>query len=293
MTIRRTNFDAIGTKWMVEVREELDDNTWESLLVRIYARIQDFDMSYSRFRPDSLVSKMAMKAGKYDLPPDGPKLLNFYHKLYTATSGKVTPLIGQAIADAGYDASYSLQPKQMKAVPRWEDVVSYSEKSITLQQPALLDFGAAGKGYLVDIIAESLIKAGLEDFTIDASGDILHRSKAKVEAKIGMENPQDISEAIGVVSLGNASLCASAGSKRQWSTFTHMIDPDKLESPSDILATWVVAEDTMTADGLATALFFTRAEDLRKEFEFSWAVLNNDMSLEWSKDFPVQTFEAS
>jgi thiamine biosynthesis lipoprotein len=290
MTVRRTTFDAIGTKWLIEVRDVVTDEEWQSLLVSIYARIQEFDKTYSRFRADSLVSTMALNAGKHILPADGFRMLDCYEKLYRVTDGKITPLIGQAVTDAGYDAEYSLRPKKLRSTPTWEEIISYDEQSITLSRPALLDFGAAGKGYLIDIVGELCIEAGLENFTVDASGDIMHRSSDEDAMKIGLENPQDTSEAIGVVELGNRSLCASAGAKRQWSTFTHIIDPQKLESPTNILATWAIADDTMTADGLATALYFTSPRELRKEFDFSWAVLNNDMSLEYAKDFPAQIF---
>jgi len=290
MASRRSNFDAIGTKWVIEVRDRLTDAAWESLLVGVYARVQEFDKSYSRFRSDSLVSTMALNAGTYDLPVDGYRLLEFYDRLYQATGGKITPLIGQAIADAGYDAKYSLQPKDMKPAPHWKDIISYDEQTISLQQPALLDFGAAGKGYLVDLVGGLLADAGNQDFTIDASGDILHHSGGGGVMKVGMENPNDTSEAIGIVELANQSLCASAGTRRQWDRFTHIIDPEKLESPREVLATWVVADDAMSADGLATALYFTEPGQLQKAFDFSWAVLNNDMSLEYAKDFPAQIF---
>lgn len=290
MTVRRTSFDAIGTKWSIEVRDEVADDVWEALLLRIYTRIHEFDRTYSRFRADSLVSEMALQAGEYDLPQDGYAMLSFYERLYVATAGKVTPLIGQAITDAGYDADYSLQPKELHAVPAWDDVLSYNEKSVTLKQPALLDFGAVGKGRLVDIIGGLLDAAGVKDFTIDASGDIMHRSSETRD--VGLENPLNTSEAIGIVKLGNRSLCASAGSKRQWGEFTHIIDPQKLASPRQVLATWAIADDTMTADGLATALFFAGPVELERHFNFSWAILNNDMSLERASDFPAEVFTA-
>jgi thiamine biosynthesis lipoprotein len=293
MPARHVSFDAIGTKWTIEVRSPMAADAWEGLLVRVYGRIRAFDTNYSRFRADSLVSRLGLRPGSVDLPTDGHALLEFYEKLYRATDGKVTPLIGQAMVDTGYDAEYSLTPKAMRTVPAWDDIISYDKTSLTVAQPALLDFGAAGKGYLVDIIASLFAKADIQDFTIDASGDIMHRSPAAAPARIGMENPQDPTEAIGIVELGNQSLCASSGSKRQWGSFTHIIDPDELKSPRDILATWVVADDTMTADGLATALSFTAPEILRKLFSFEWAILKQDMSLETSKDFPAELFKAA
>jgi thiamine biosynthesis lipoprotein len=290
MRTRQSTFQAIGTHWEIQVQDQISNEAWVELLRRIAERIEYFDMAYSRFRADSLVTKLSKTAGTYKLPADAYKMLQFYEGLYKATEGKVTPLIGQAVADAGYDANYSLQEKAMRQPPRWEEVLAYSEAEITLKQPALLDFGAAGKGYLVDIVSDLINDSGAKNYLINAGGDILHRSNSELE--VGLENPLNVAEAIGIVRLGNQSLCASAGSKRSWGSFHHIIDPDKLRSPQEIIATWVLADDTMTADGLATALFFTSPDDLMKQFKFSYAILNKDMSLTRAKDLPAIVFEA-
>jgi thiamine biosynthesis lipoprotein len=60
-----------------------------------------------------------------------------------------------------------------------------------------------------------------------------------------------------------------------------------------VLATWVLANSTMMADGLATALFFTPAAKLAQQFAFEYAVLMPDMSLQHSRNFPVTLFGAS
>ena len=52
---------------------------------------------------------MARAAGQYHLPDDAKPMFDLYYKLYAATDGKCTPLIGQVLVDAGYDANYSLQ----------------------------------------------------------------------------------------------------------------------------------------------------------------------------------------
>ncbi len=291
MAVRQLNFQAVGTHWNIQVCDRISDAKWAGVTQSVYQRIQSFDKAYSRFRPDSLVTHMSEGAGKHNLPPDGYRLLHFYEKLYEATNGKVTPLIGQTIADAGYDSSYSFETKSLHQPPSWETTLLYTKDSITLKKPALLDFGAAGKGYLVDIIGELLEHHELHTFTINAAGDMLHRSHQKTSLDVGLENPFDTSEAIGIAQLSNRSLCASAGSKRKWGNFNHIIDPDTLQSPQEIIATWVIADATMTADGLATALFFTDASQLMRYFSFSYAVLNKSMQLSHTKDFPVKLFQ--
>jgi thiamine biosynthesis lipoprotein len=291
MTLRQSNFEAIGTHWRIQVQDKVSDVRWHEIMQSIHLRIENFDKTYSRFRADSLVTRMAQEAGQHEIPDDGYKLMSFYENLYKATEGKVTPLIGQVISDAGYDSSYSFKSKRIQHPPTWENVISYNKRFINLHQPALLDFGAAGKGYLVDIIAKILESQQLYNFIIDASGDVLHRSKPNKKLEIGLENPLDSSEAIGIAQLSNKSLCASAGSKRKWNNFNHIVDPIELRSPQEIIATWVIADNTMTGDGLATALFFTDAEKLLKQFSFSYAVLNKHMQLSYAKDFPLKIFQ--
>lgn len=222
---------------------------------------------------------------------DGFKMVDFYHRLYTATSGKVTPLIGQTMIEAGYDSSYSLKKKTLHTPPSWDDALSYNQETLETKMPVLFDFGAAGKGYLVDILGEIIEDAGVQTYTINAGGDIRRRSSAKESVEIGLENPNDITEAIAITKLTNGSLCASSGSKRKWQDLNHIIDPFTLKSPSRIIATWVIATDTMTADGLATALFFTEPEVLQREFNFSYALLFDDMSLQHTNDFNLTVFK--
>lgn len=138
-------FDAIGTKWQITAQTLQPTKAQLQITHLIKDRIEVFDKNYSRFRSDSLVSRMSQQPGTYDLPADGYTMLRLYEQLYQATEGKVTPLIGQAMSDAGYDVNYSLQPVKMIQPPAWENVLSYTSESITLKAPAILDFGAAGK----------------------------------------------------------------------------------------------------------------------------------------------------
>ena len=57
-----------------------------------------------------------------------------------------------------------------------------------------------------------------------------------------------------------------------------------------MVATWVVADDAATADGLATALFFVPAERLTPAFRFSWVRMFADGRAEVSADFDGELF---
>lgn len=283
-------FEAIGTHWRIQLPQS-SDAAFSELKGAIIARIEQFDAAYSRFRSDSLVREMSEKVGEYVLPEDGKKLFDFYYDLYRATDGAVTPLIGQLISDAGYDASYSLQPKELSSVPAWDDVILYEFPKLTLKKPALIDVGAAGKGYLVDIVAELLESHGVENYIIDAGGDFRIHTPADAACRIGLEHPADMSKAIGVVSLNHGSICGSAGNRRQWGAYNHIFNPHTQTSVTDIMAVWVVAEEARIADGISTALFFVAPDKLIKRlpaYSFEYLILYPDYSFAKSELFPAE-----
>lgn len=285
------SFEAIGTHWSIDLPNTLDSTTRTELENKIRERIADFDHVYSRFRGDSLVSHIAHNAGIHLFPKDADALFAFYKKLYEATDGAVTPLIGNTLIDAGYDATYSLKPKEVVSRPKkWESILSWQNPNLTVTQPVMIDVGAAGKGYLVDLVSEIIESYGITEYCVDAGGDIRHKGPKPLT--IGLENPSNIKEIIGVAAIQNQSICGSAGNRRVWDRFNHTINPHTLTSPTSIIATWVIAKDTLTADGLATALFFTSPEKLLPIASFSYCVIKENGEAVRSPNFPAKLFTA-
>jgi len=279
-------FEAIGTAWEIEIGA--DAPVAKKAMRSVHARIEEFSKNYSRFRPDSLVTQMSKKSGRYVLPDDARPMLDLYHELYDLTRGRMTPLIGSVLEEAGYDAGYTLRPKTLHRPLSWDECLGYDFPDLTVKQPAMLDFGAMGKGYLVDIVGTVLRGYGIKEFVINAGGDILHGGSNPVQ--VGLEHPGDTTQAIGVAEFKNRALCGSAGNRRAWAGFTHIIDPDTLASPHDIKAVWVVAESALLADALTTVLYFTTPAALLKRYNFSYGIVSGDLSLTYSPDFPAEFF---
>jgi thiamine biosynthesis lipoprotein len=121
-------------------------------------------------------------------------------------------LCGPAISWAEtVDAEYSLQSKTVRAARGWDEVLRYDFPLLTLKSPAVLDFGAAGKGYLIDIVSEILHTEGVKHFCVDAGGDMFYSHPENKLLEVALENPNDTSEAIGIATIANESICGSAG----------------------------------------------------------------------------------
>lgn len=280
------NFEAIGTKWVIDIKDSpLDQNLLEN---KIFEEIHEFSKIFSRFDPDSEVSKAAISVTQIKIPEGYFEIISIYEKLYKITEGKFTPLIGNLLEDAGYDKNYSLTPKKLRPVPKWDDVIKIKKNILEIMNPAVLDFGAGGKGFLTDLVGNILKKNGIKEYCIDAGGDILYKSDEKI--KIGLENPDDFKQVIGVCEIKNQSLCGSAGNRRKWGEFHHILNPETLKSVENIKAVWVTAKTGLIADSLSTALFFTNPETLKKHFDFEYLLILNDLSFEKSDEFPGEVF---
>ena len=282
-------FEAIGTQWRIDI-DGGSPEALSSLGKKLMDRIGLFDKAYSRFRGDSLVAEMARKPGTYELPADAEPMMSLYEKLYRVTDGHITPLIGQAISDAGYDAGYSLVERPMAPPPAWEEAISYSHPRLTLKSAALLDFGALGKGLLIDIVSGIVREEGFEAFCADAGGDMLRSDPRGSFLRVGLEDPGNEKKAIGIALISNGALCGSAGNRRAWGRFHHILNPKTLESPRDIVATWATAKTALLADAMATSLFFTERQKLQREFEFESLVLYADYSTDRSDGFQAELF---
>ncbi|GAC68254.1 FAD:protein FMN transferase [Gordonia soli] len=250
--------EALGTHWEITSSTGLDP----SATAAIRAELDRIDITWSRFRSDSVVAEIARRAGHHPIPVTDQPLIDWYRTLYEVTGGAVTPTIGQTLVDAGYDAAYSLtSATTVRAAPGWDSVIAGHTGALDIVEPVLLDVGAAGKGFAVDRIA-TLLADHSGDLIVDGSGDMWISDRVE-PVRVALEHPVDPTSAIGVVALPGGAICASAGNRRAWADWHHIVDARSASPAREVLATWAIAPSAMIADGIATALFFVDAPTLR------------------------------
>jgi thiamine biosynthesis lipoprotein len=222
-------------------------------------------------------------------------MFDLYDRLHEATNGAIDPLVGRDLELHGYDRDYTLVPDEggIAAMagqrPVWRRDVQREGNAITTRRPLVVDLGAVGKGRLVDLVSDLLTAEGFNDFVVDGSGDILRRGDTAFD--IGLEHPRDPNMVIGLAHLTNGSLCASASNRRQWGDGLHHVLDGRTGRPTtEVIATWAIASDTATADGLATALFFGPPSRLIATFDFSYLRMFTDGRVEVSDNFDGEVF---
>lgn len=288
MTATVTAFDAIGTHWRITtpaplrpaLRREVDDV------------VERYDRTFSRFRPDSAVTRLAETGGPVDLGPWAPPLLDLLIRLALLTAGAMTPLVGGPLAHLGYGAGYRLEAAAGYRAAPPIGTLHLDGSTATIEPGVVLDVGSAGKGQLVDLVVGLLADAGHAAFTVDASGDL---RTAGPPLRVALEHPFDPASAIGVVTVQDAAVAGSAPNRRTWTAsdgrrLHHVLD-GRTGAPVDtIAATWAIAASAMLADALATALFLVPPETLADAFDFTWLRMATDGRAHWSPGLPGEVF---
>lgn len=310
---------------------------------RIRAFVEEYESVLSRFRADSLVSRMARAehGGEFEFPAWAGPLFALYSEFYAATRGAFDACIGADLLALGYNNSVQFVPESAasassnnigswanyrRSLPiTWSDI-SQDSGSATLctNQPVQLDFGAAGKGYFVDLVTQ-IIKEDLGsdspadfDFLVNAGGDMRACfSEENSQIKVALENPFDTTQAVGVASTASGALCASSNARKRWKVkdasylgkdasgfesnliATHLINALDGIPACDLCASWVYIPaktcdfPTAYADALATALFVSQESDLQKIVQTTsaeFAVISPNHALRKTRAFPAHFF---
>lgn len=284
-------WEALGTKFTLTIWDERDAAELAAVLREAEARTHAFDALYSRFKADSLVTKISTQVGMITVPEELTTMLRLYADLYAATEGKINPAIGFALSDTGYDANYSLTPQTaIRGVPAFTEALTIVDAHhIELHEHILLDLGALGKGFLIDQLYSMLVNEGFQRFLVDGSGDIRYYSTTNEPIACGLEHPTELGNVIGTLIIKGGALCASAINRRQWRDRNHYIDPHDTSSPQSTLATWVYADTAALADGLSSALFFMAPEALYA-YNFEYCIVNHELRMKKSAGFTADFF---
>lgn len=154
--------DALGTGLLVHTESVLDDEIRD----RIGSFIHEYKVVLSRFRDDSIVGPDAhgrtwrhvrfSRLGIGSVWPVRPPVCG--------NDGAIDPCVGEDLIRLGYDESYSFTTAPDAAEHAgaihgravWPADVERHGTTLVTRGPVALDFGACGKGYLVDLLAGML-----------------------------------------------------------------------------------------------------------------------------------------
>ncbi len=235
--LRRLAFPALGTLCEVQYASQ-DDRLASDFEKSVVSWVNGFEARYSRFRSESLISRINAAAGKewVDIDADMEVMLKLCDSLHFMTQGIMDPTALPLIKMWDYKATNPRVPdakalQAALALVGWKKVQRQPGK-IFLPSPGMaLDFGGFGKEYAVDFVAQLAADRGIAAALVDFGHDLraLRAPPGRPAWHIGLEDPQRPGSTRGSLAIVNRGVASSGDYLRCFvvdgKRYGHIIDP--------------------------------------------------------------------
>jgi FAD:protein FMN transferase len=261
---------ALGTTWFVELFTEVSAETADETYGLVGRFLTDFEATYSRFKPDSALSRLN-KTGVL-VHPDATtlELLILGQQLFRDTDGIFNLLVGDHLLARGYTANYSFKPRvEPETLHSPLTALTITKERITLTE-GHIDLGGYGKGFLIDRLAHFLHEHDIHYFLINGGGDMYATSDHGRPITIYLEHPSEPSTYVSETTIQNQGFAASSTHKRRWhvsgTAYSHIIDtaPTDEAVTMDDFGIYTKAPTAVLADAWATTLLITKPDQHRE-----------------------------
>ncbi len=251
-----------------------DDPEVRAAIDRAFAAIDAVIGIMSEWEPDSDVSRVNAAAGSEAVAVD-PSLIGL---IETAESISVASRGAFDLTWAALRGLWCFEPEcaevpdagavaeALRRVDYRRVEVDRAAGTVLLPDAGMaLGLGGIAKGYSIARAADVLRAAGLDDFVIDAGGDVYAAGTRFGEAwEVGIADPRG-SDLLGTIAVSDAVVVTSGDYERYFERdgirYHHIIDVRTGMPARGLTQVTVLAEDPTVADALATAAFVLGASD--------------------------------
>ena len=241
------NFVIYSEKSIEELKKIMDETYTEAL------RLQKI---FNFFDPESelstLNSKRQMKVSRELF-----QVIETALKFSDLTNGKYNIGLGKSIRER------KLHGKTTKESPSCKNINLNKKQTheVSLGDGIEIDLGSIAKGYITDRIGNSLESQGIENFLIDARGDILTFGESFHLVEI--QHPREKRESVMTLKLKNQGVATSGDYMQYHESF----EKSHILNQSDFISVTVIAPTLELADVCATAIFVSGKSEIKKILE--------------------------
>lgn len=271
--LRRLRWQALGTQCEVQYVCE-DAARARAFEMEATGWVAAFEAKYSRFRPDSLLSRINAAAGKDWVAIDAEmeQFLDLSASLFQLTLGVLDVTALPVMRLWNYKAENPRIPsmEEIAAALRLTGWLKVQRRAGLVRLPEVgmaLDFGGWGKEYAVDMVAQIARRHGLTQALVDFGHDLcaVGAAPGKPAWHIGLEDPAEPGSCWGSVAVSDCAVASSGDYLRTFTLngrrFGHIVDPRTgwpvLNGCHQVT---VIARGCLQAGVLSTAAFILGAE---------------------------------
>ncbi|WP_297549218.1 FAD:protein FMN transferase [Amycolatopsis sp.] len=244
------------------------------LLEYARARLGELESRWSRFRPDSEISRLNTASGRWvRLSPVTVSVLRRAVQAWELTGGLYDPTVLTALENAGYTGSFETLPHTGPAGPATTTPspgcagIDITGRRARLPPEVRLDLGGIGKGYAADLLADDVVARGAEGVCVNLGGDVRVAGMPPVAGGwvVAISDETAPHHDLAHVSLAGGAVATSTRLRRRWrrggDEVHHLIDPRTgAPSTSAVAAVTVVAAHAQWAEILAKAALIAGLE---------------------------------
>ena len=274
----KLRFKALGTECIVQFRTPSVEGA-KSFRAAALAWIKDFENTWSRFKPDSLLSRINAGAGKesFELNEVQEHVLKLCEHTYRFTNGlndptsfPLTLLWDQAAKEDRLPAEEEIS--ETKKLVSWP-LVEWGEGSVFLPEKGMaLEIGGFGKEYAVDQLIALAKQHEIPDVLVDLGRDLatLGEPPHGPYWVVGVEDATKEDTPLHRLAFTGKAM-ATSGNGRRFRTiggkkFGHIMDARSgVPAETDVLTASCLADDCLTAGLLSTNACILGVEEGLKE----------------------------
>jgi len=246
----------------------------QQLLQQVETRLRDYRSRWHAWEDSDLTRFNAalQQTGAAPVPDSLAQLLPLCQRYYDLSGGLFNPAIGKLIAAYGFHGTPP-NPAAVAALkddlPGMHDLVIVGDRASSRHADLQIDLGGIAKGYAVGLVGELLASNGIDDYIVNAGGDLqISGNRRGRPWRIGIQDPFAPGVVASLEIEGSYSLFTSGNYRRRYlqggKLSHHIIDPRSGEPARGQSSVTVLTRDPVQADVAATALMIDGIHNSRE-----------------------------
>lgn len=271
---------SFGTYIKIQIYEKKsEEKRVKEIINKTFDEIDRIDKKFNSKQENSLISDLN-KNRKIIFDEEGLYLLSEINKVYTLTNGKYDITMAPLMKVWGFT-----EEKEITSIPTEKEIeealkkVDYSKidiqgnEIILLLKEMELDTGSFLKGFAIEKGREILKENGIKNAYITAISSIGAVNGKIIDGKeeswkIGIQNPNNPTEILGIVELNDKSMGVSGDYQTfveiEGKKYHHILDKETGYPVTDKKMVVVISDNTFIADLYSTAFFLMPVDEIIK-----------------------------
>ncbi len=283
-------FHAMASNCEVQIFASSPEHA-ESIATEIIAEVKRVEQKYSRYLPDSVVSRINASAGSgsaINVDDETAALLDYANAAFLQSDGLFDVTSG--VLRLAWDFKSKQVPSTSQLTELLELVgwrkIKWSKPSLTLSLPGMqIDFGGIGKEYAVDRAVGIGMKYSEASGLVNLGGDVRVFGKRPDGRawSIGVAHPRKAGGVLAFLPINSGALATSGDYERFFELdgkrYCHILNPKTGWPVSELQSVSVYAESCLVAGTLATITMLKGAklgERFLKDSKIPAMIVNAD-----------------